>query len=132
VRFTFRATQGGFNDDGEVLSAGVATGDDWDEEEGHYLNFQRDAEGHRESPQDWEKDGLYIECDDQSCSGYGLIRECRLSRSMMSVDLSEEMEGLEGVEGFDVELAIDEESYGQLRAGLARMIEETAARFLAE
>ena len=41
---------------------------------GGYLLFQHSVEG---DPDDW---GIYIEFNDQSKSGYGLIRECRIDR----------------------------------------------------
>jgi hypothetical protein len=133
MRIAFRASQASFEDDGELLVAGVATGGDPDDdEESHYLNLQRDAEGHRGRLQDWEKDGLYIEFDDQGQGDYGVVRECRLGRSMLSVDLSEPIGGIDEVEGFDVELAIDDECYERLRASLPRIVEGTSAELSLE
>jgi hypothetical protein len=130
VRITFRATLGAFQEDEEVLVAGVATSEDRDEEGGHYLNLQRNAEWHRGGSDDWGEDGLYVEFDDQAYGGHELIRECRLTRSLLSIDLERPIEGLDEVEGFDVELAIDEKSFEGLRAGLKRIIEGSPARFV--
>ncbi len=132
VRITFRAVRGFFQEDEEVLSAGFDTGEDWEEKDGHFLSLQRSAEGLRNDMEDWEADGLYVELDDQVYSGYGVVRECRLNRNMLSVDLSGPLDGLDDIEGIDVELAIDDKTFDLLRAGLPRIIEGSLASLVVE
>src|SRR5262249_50709682 len=105
MRISFKATEAGFdaNEDAEIC--GVS-------DSGHYLTFQRDAEG---SVEDW---GVHLEYDDQSNGGYNCVSSCRLSRSELRVSLSRQLGGLEGVEGFDVVLGLDDQSYEMLRNGL--------------
>lgn len=130
VRTTFRATRAFFQEDEELLAAGFDTGADWEEKDGHFLSLQRSAEGLRKDLEDWEADGLYVELDDQVYSGYGVVRECRLSRGMLSVDLETPPEDLDDVEGFDVELAIDDKSFDALKAGLPRIVEGSLAQLV--
>jgi len=130
VRISFRATRGFFQEDEELLAAGFDTGADWEEKDGHFLSLQRSAEGLRKDLEDWEADGLYVELDDQVYSGYGVVRECRLSRGMLSVDLETPPEDLDDVEGFDVELAIDDKSFDALKAGLPRIVEGSLAQLV--
>ncbi|MDG3008240.1 Imm10 family immunity protein [Paludisphaera mucosa] len=131
MRIAFRAVQGSFEDDGETLVAGVATGDDCFDDEGSYITFQRGADSAR-SLEDWEEDGLYFEYKDQLYGGYGLVDACRLGRDRLAIDLATPMSELENVVGFDVELAINDESYESLRDGLLRIIEGTRARLMVE
>ncbi|MDR3623206.1 MAG: Imm10 family immunity protein [Paludisphaera borealis] len=130
MRITFRAVRGVFQEDEELLSAGFDAGADWAEKGGHFLSLQRSAEGLRGDLEDWEADGLYVELDDQVYSGYGVVRECRLSRGMLSVDLETPIEDDEEIEGFDVELAIDDKSFDALKAGLPRIIEGSLAQLV--
>lgn len=123
MRINFRATAGTFEDEDEVLVLGVATDEDWDqdEENGHALQFQRPSEVSTKPLQDWEEDGIYLEYNDQIYAEYGIVGRCRMSRERLSVDLSGRFDGMEEVEGFDVDLAVDDETYEQLRAGLPRI-----------
>ncbi len=130
MRITFRAHHGFCDQDGDVLSAGLDTGEDWDTEDSHYVCFQRGLENPGQKRADWEKDGLHFEFDDQIHGNYGVVRQCRLNRSMLSVDLSERLEELDNVDGFDVVLAIDDETYEQLKAGLPQIFDGTSARLL--
>lgn len=130
MRITFQATRGSFQEDEEVLAAGFATSEDWEDKDGHYLSLQRSAEGLRKDLEDWEADGLYVELDDQVYSGYGVIRACRLSRRLLSIDLETPIEDAEEIEGFDVELAIDDKSFDALKAGLPRIVEGSLAELV--
>lgn len=130
MRITFRAVRGVFQEDEELLSAGFDTGADWEERDGHFLSLQRSAEGLRKDLEDWEADGLYVELDDQVYSGYGVVRACRLSRGMFSIDLEAPLDELEEIKGFDVELAIDDKSFDALKAGLPRIIEGSLAELV--
>ena len=118
MRMAFRATEGGFEDDKFALICGVA-GCDSDGQE-HNLMLQRSPE--EEDPdEDW---GVYLEVDGQGNSGYGVVAMCRLSRPRLSIDLTRQLRGLTGITGFDVELAIDDQTYSQLLAGLPRVFRE--------
>jgi hypothetical protein len=118
VRIAFKAIECSFDSDDETLTAGLSTGDNWDDEDGHYLCFQKGADDRE----------FHFEFDDQLFGDYGVVRECRLSRSLLSVDLKEPFQDLEEVDGFDVELAVDDESFGELRTGLGRIIEGTSTQ----
>jgi hypothetical protein len=118
MRIAFRANEGGFEADEYALVcgfAGVAV-----DGAVHYLNFQRSPEG-ESTEEDW---GVHLEFNSQINGGYGLIRECRLTRDQMYVDLSRQLGRLIGVEGFDVALSIDELSFEQIRTGLSRIFRE--------
>lgn len=131
MRISFRATQGSSESDDEVVSVGVATGDDWDDEAGAYLTFVRNADPNLPL-EEWEQDGLHFEYKDQLFGDYGLVVACRLGRDRLSVDLASPIVELEGVEGFDVALAIDDESYENLREGLQRILQGTRASLKVE
>lgn len=132
VRINFRAVRSYFQEDEELLAVGFDTGADWSRKDGHRLSLQRSAEGLRKDLEDWEADGLYIELDDQAYSGYGVVRACRLGRRMFSVDLEGPLGDPDEVEGFDVELAIDDKSYDVLVAGLPRVVEGSLAELTVE
>lgn len=82
----------------------------------HYLTLQRAAED-GVPPDDA---GVYIEFDDQSQGGYGLVAACRLDARLFSLDLSESAVRLAGAEGFDI-VALNEPWSVQVRDGLRRI-----------
>jgi hypothetical protein len=108
MRFSFEATEAGFDADEGALVCGVTDGE-------RYLTFQRDAEN---SGEDW---GIYLEYGDQINGGYNCVRSCRLSRFALHVDLSQPLGRLEGVEGFDVAFRLHDQSYEALCTGLERV-----------
>lgn len=114
MRIVFRATEGSFGDDGFALICGLSGTDDAGAV--HYLNLQR---GPKEEPV--EDGGVHIEFDDQINSRYNLVRECRLGRVRLSVDLAGQLGALAGVEGFDIDLDLDDESLGQIKGGIPRV-----------
>ena len=124
MRIAFRATEGGFVADEYALFCGL-TGIDADGAE-HYLNFQRSPEG-TAADEDW---GVYIEYDDQINGDYGHVRKCRLSRDLLSVDLSQQLGTLVGVDGFDIVMAVDDMSYEQVRTGLPRIFRDDSGLLL--
>ncbi|AMV39061.1 Imm10 family immunity protein [Planctomyces sp. SH-PL62] len=131
MRISFRATQSFSESDDEVVSAGVATGDDWDDAGGGYLIFARNADPSLPL-EEWEQDGLHFEYKDQLYGDYGLVAACRLGSDRLSVNLSRPIDELAGVEGFDVALSIDDESYENLREGLLRIFQGTRASLTIE
>lgn len=118
MRMRFRATDAGFDADEYSIICGVDGRDAAGVE--HALSFDRlsDDAAAEEPSDDW---GVHTQFDDQSNGGYGCVSHCRLSRRALSVDLAKQLGGLAGVAGFDVELAIDDELYEQVRTGLARI-----------
>jgi hypothetical protein len=108
MRVTFIATEAGFEADEFALICGVAGQE-------QYLTFQRDPEG---SAEDW---GVHIEYGDQSNGGYNCIAACQLARHEMVVDLGRNLGKLSGVNGFDVILELDDESFRSLWAGLQQI-----------
>ena len=115
MRITFRATNGRFEADEYALVCGLI-GVDADGAV-HYLNFQQSPEG-TAADQDG---GVYIEYGDQINGEYGRVRQCRSSRDLLSVDLSQQLGTLVGVDGFDIAMAIDDLTYEQIRTGLSRI-----------
>ena len=118
MRVCFRANDAGFDADEYSIICGV-DGRDTDGVE-HALSFDRLSEvaAADDPSDDW---GVHTQFDDQSNGAYSRVGRCRLSRTSLSVDLSGQLGRLAGVEGFDAELAIADELYGQLKAGLARI-----------
>ena len=114
MRIAFRATEAAFEADDHALVCGVAAGPDM------YLTFQRAVEGSADD------DGIYLEHRDQINGQYDSIRNCRLSRTQLTINLSQQLGTLAGVEGFDVALAVDEASYKRLCAGLQRIFRDQA------
>ena len=118
MRVSFRATDAGFDADEYSIVCGVDGPDAAGIE--HALSFDRlSEEAAAEDPaEDW---GVHTQFDDQSNGGYGCVGQCRLSRRSLSVDLAKQLGQLVGVEGFDVELAIADELFAEVRSGLARI-----------
>ena len=118
MRVRFRAMDAGFDADEYSIICGVDGRDAAGAE--HALSFDRLSEEAAAVDQadDW---GVHAQFDDQSNGEYGCVGQCRLSRASLSVDLAKPLGHLAGVEGFDVELAITEELYQQVRAGFARV-----------
>jgi len=118
MRVRFRATDAGFDADEYSIICGVDGLDAAGNE--HALSFDRlSEEAAAENPAD--DTGVHTQFDDQSNGGYGCVAQCRLSRGALSVDLAKQMGVLAGVDGFDVELAIPDELYEQVRTGMARI-----------
>ena len=115
MRISFRAMDGSFVANEDALACGFSGPDASGAE--HYLTLQRSPEDEKPS-EDW---GVYVEFDDQINSAYGRVRRCRLTRQSLSLDLSEQLGHLEGVEGFDVTLKGDDAWYRQIGAGLGRI-----------
>ena len=118
MRVSFRATDAGFDADDYSIICGVEGRDAEGLE--HALSFDRlsEAAAADDPADDW---GVHTQFDDQSNGAYRRVGRCRLSRTLLSVDLSGQLGGLSGVEGFDVELAIGDELYDQVKTGLVRI-----------
>lgn len=112
TRVAFNATKSAFEVSDGALVCGVS--DDGD----MYLMFQRAPEGAEDD------DGVYLEHTDQINSGYDCIRQCKLKRTLLSVDLSRQLGRLRDVEGFDVRLDIPDAAYTLLLTGLRRVFRD--------
>jgi hypothetical protein len=119
MRVAFRATQVDWDEDEYALICGL-TGADANGRE-HGLCFQRSPEGD-DPAEDW---GVYLEFDSQGQAEYNRVAGCRLGRDRLAVDLSGPLGSLDGVSGFDVELAVDDAEFEQLVAGLPRIFRGT-------
>jgi hypothetical protein len=109
VRAIFSADEGGFDADEYAVVCWVA-GD------GHYLTFQRDAEG---SAGGW---GIYLEYDDQANGGYECVAACRLGPRSLSVDLAQPLnDRLAEITGFDVALRLAPGQWEAVRDGLRQV-----------
>ena len=78
----------------------------------HYLTFGLSYDD------DETRLGVYIEFDDRSNSGYGLVRHCHLTRRELSVDLLPGLSDSLIIDGFDVTLHVDDDSHKWFRVGL--------------
>ena len=121
MRIVFLATNAGFDADEYSIICGV-DGRDANGVE-HALSFERVSEQEaKENPS--EDSGVHTQFDDQSNGAYRRVRKCRLSRTCLTVDLSGQLGRLVGVDGFDVELMLDDELYEQVRSGLIRIFRD--------
>lgn len=77
-------------------------------EEG-YLLFQRTGD---DDPDD---SGIHIELNDQANSGYGLVKECRVSRDMVELDLGKPVLGTTSIQ---VRLAVDDPTFTRFAEGM--------------
>ncbi len=111
VRIEFTADTATFDEIDEVIISGLAVGDGVET----YLMFQRSV---ADGPDDW---GVYLEYGDQANSEYEAISACRLSRERVEVDLSGRLGNLEGVEGFDVTLQVDDSTFQSFADGLTKV-----------
>ena len=114
MRIILHATMGSFEADEFALVLGL-TGIDPNGAE-HYLIVQRALDGGKPE-EDW---GVHIEFDDQINGQYDRVQKFRLSRERLSVDLTEQLGTLAGVEGFDVELDLDDSTFALIRTGMPR------------
>jgi len=111
MRVLFTAVTATFDEIAGTLVAGLAAGNG---SQG-YLVFQR------YSPGIIDDEGIYLEYNDQACSGYNIIAACRFSRESLEVDFSESLGKLKNVTGIDVEFHIDDASYDQFSRGLEQV-----------
>ena len=88
--------------------AGLAIGDGAN----GYLMLQRSGEEDRDDL------GIYIELNGQTNSNYGIIRECRVSRNAIEIDLNEP---LAGVTAIYVTLAVDDVAFSRFVEGIRRV-----------
>ena len=109
-RITFTADQARSSEEDETCVSGVASGD-------QYLIFQREVENAVSS----EYLGPYLEYNDQSHGKSNWVKQCRITRSRLEIDLTEEVDSLPGIIGFDVDLDIEQEPYEELLVGLKRV-----------
>ena len=114
MRIAFRAIDGGWLSDEDTMGFSFGGIDEAGCE--HYLNLQRSP---KDDDDDW---GIHLEFDDQIWGDYGSVKQCRLTRDMLSVDICGPLsEHLGEVDGFDVRLSrISNESYDELRRELPR------------
>ena len=115
MRITIRATEAGFDADKYCLLA-FALGLDANGDE-HGLDLQRGPED-EDPAEDW---GIYLGFDDQINGGYNHVAHCWLSPTSLSIDLAKPLKTMQEIEGFDVTLDVDEDSFTQLRDGLPRI-----------
>lgn len=119
MRVTFRANQVVVQEKDGVLVVGGSASERAGVGDLDCIVFQR-MEG--------DGDGLHFEYRDQRHGGYGLVAACRLRRNRIEIDLSHSIDGLEGVDGFTVDLDIDDEAYHRFQDGLTRVLDGTGAR----
>jgi hypothetical protein len=62
---------------------------------------------------------IHFEFRDQASGGYDFIRECRLSRHLLSLEFSKPMQSIPEFSGIDITLEVDDASFRALSGGLA-------------
>jgi hypothetical protein len=80
-------------------------------ESDEYVIFQR-------GESDMSTSDIHFEYVDQINGGYDFVRECRLSRGRLIIELSRPIPSMPGVDGIDVSLDVDESAFQLLRGGL--------------
>ncbi len=108
MHISFTAIEASFESDEYALILGV-------EGTEQSLVFQRDSE------QNFEDFGLYLEFGGQHNGDYGCVTSCFLSRKSLRVNLSRQLGMLDDISGFDIKLEINDISYKQLLEGLPRI-----------
>jgi len=88
-----------------------------------YILFQR-------GETDTSASDIHFEYVDQVNSGYDVVRECRLSRQLLVIELSKPMHSVPDVAGIDVSLHVDESAYQSLRNGLEKIFAPCPERFV--
>jgi hypothetical protein len=74
---------------------------------------------------------IHFEYADQGNGGYDFVRECRLSRGRLVIELSKPIRSMPGVEGIDVSLAVNESAFQALRGGLEAIFAPCPERLVA-
>ena len=93
---------------------------------GHRLGFLQGKVG---DDQDW---GPYVEYDDQLHSGYRLVRQCRVSRNRLELDLARSVLSLPEVTGFDIGLQLTQAAFENLVLNLRRIVQGEEQLLLCE
>ena len=70
-------------------------------------------------PSEGDAGRIHLEYNDQSNGAYGCIGGCRLGRGSLHITLNDQLGQLEDVDGFDVELDLDDDLYAALEEALA-------------
>jgi hypothetical protein len=113
VYVTFTADEAGTAEENCVVSTGVRLGDE-------YLLFSRGLDD--EKIEDW---GVELEYSDQINGGYDCIRACILRRDHLEVELSKPLHRRKEIQGFRVELALPDEQWESLAAGLRSVFRDS-------
>jgi hypothetical protein len=128
MRLEFRAVEGGFEDKGDsiyCLICGVsgpdAAGTD------HYLIFQRGFED-QDPAEDW---GVHCEFDDQANGDYNCVRQCRLTRATLEVELGRAIDRQQKYTSVCVDVSgLGHVKLAAIRNGLPRIFRGAATKSL--
>jgi len=90
--------------------AGLAIGNG----SGGYLMFQRSGNAGSDGS------GIYLELNGQSNSGYGLVRQCRISREEVVLDLTQ---ALAGAVTIRVRLSVDDGAFREFLEGMNKVFQ---------
>jgi hypothetical protein len=74
---------------------------------------------------------IHFEYVDQGNGGYDFVRECRLSRRCLIIELSKSIRMMPDVAGIDVSLDVDELAFRALRCGLEAIFAPCPERLVA-
>lgn len=85
----FRAAEIGYYEEYDTISCGASNAAD--NEEYHYINFQRPVK--IGCPDD---QGIYFEIDDQINGGYNTIQHCKIAPGVLTIKLKDSFEKLPG------------------------------------
>jgi hypothetical protein len=123
MRLEFTALKAGFDDEEGAhfcLKCGVS-GRDADGVD-HYLSFQRGFDDEDPS-EDW---GVHFEFDDQINGAYNCTSRCRLTRTVVEVDLARPIDWQKKYTRVSADLTqLDDSTVAKIRAGLTRIFRGT-------
>lgn len=85
----FRATEIGYYEEYDTISCGASNA--VDNEEYHYINFQRPVKIGCSDDQ-----GIYFEIDDQINGGYNTIQHCKIAPGVLTIKFKDSFEKLPG------------------------------------
>lgn len=123
MRIQIRATEGDFVEDDFSLVCGLCAIDAEGNQHGLYFERLTEVAAVETPDEDW---GIYVEFDEQINGAYNRVANCRICRTRLQVDLNGQLGHLAGVDGFDVELPIDDSTYEQLTSLLKRVFRGTS------
>lgn len=82
----------------------------------HYFNFQRSLEP-------GNTDGIYTEYNGQENGGFNMIKHCQFSHNKMTIQLSQQLGSLQGIDGFDMSLNLEDDVLDELKNFLFRVFQ---------
>ena len=74
---------------------------------------------------------IHFEFNEQGNGGFDFVRACRISRQLLSIELSKPIRTMPDVDGIDVTLEVDDVAYQSLQIGLETIFAPCPERLVA-